>query len=155
VLPPQVFLRSFVGNLPHPFGQANRDKNETNYSTGSELPPSLDFFKYAKKSHSGDHSTGPTRSKRGGDEMPERQSKKRKREESSDDEMDVDSNAEPHPLKHRVTTRGQRVPVAADSFEEMEKRFSLPVYLMQNIRSLGYTEPTAIQRTGVPILAEV
>ncbi|CAG8674200.1 14653_t:CDS:2, partial [Acaulospora colombiana] len=133
---------------------ASKDKTETKLPTGSELPPSLDFFKYAKRSHSGGHSSQATGLKQREDEGNEQQSRKRKREESEDDEMDVDSNTESHPLRHRVTTKGQRVPAAADSFDEMEERFSLPVYLMQNIRSLGYKEPTAIQRTGVSILAE-
>ncbi|PVG02600.1 putative ROK1-ATP-dependent RNA helicase [Serendipita vermifera] len=133
---------------------ASKDKNDVHFPTGSELPPSLDFFKYAKKSHSGDHSSQATGLKQRENEDTERQSRKRKRDESVEDEMDIDSDPESRPLKHRVTTKGQRVPAATDSFEEMEKRFSLPVYLMQNIRSLGYKEPTAIQRTGVSILAE-
>jgi len=58
-------------------------------------------------------------------------------------------------LRHRVTTKGQRVPPESSTFEEMEQRFKVAGHVMKNIFSCGYTEPTAIQRVGVPILAEV
>ncbi|KIM26089.1 hypothetical protein M408DRAFT_314308 [Serendipita vermifera MAFF 305830] len=36
----------------------------------------------------------------------------------------------------------------------MEQRFKIASHVMKNVFSCGYTEPTAIQRVGVPILAE-
>jgi len=119
----------------------------------SALPPSLDFFKYAKRSgQSGTGSTSimsATHGVRDGEE--ERQlGEKRPR---SEDEEDRPSFAPA--LRHKVTAKGQRIPAEARTFEDMAQRFKIPSYVMKNIVTCRYSVPTAIQRVGIPILAEV
>ena len=75
----------------------------------------------------------------------------KKRARTEEDEM----RSVAPPLRHKVTTKGERIPLESSTFEEMEQRFKIASHVMNNVFSCGYTEPTAIQRVGVPILAEV
>lgn len=134
-----------------------KPKNEVAVSQSTtELPASLDFFKYAKSNPKGtkqkpsavagieDHE-GPTTS---------HINQKRKREDDEDDEDDQNSPSAPL-YRHKVTAKGLRVPAQADTFEEMERRFSISSTLMKNIAACNYKMPTAIQQSGIPILSEV
>lgn len=134
-----------------------------------ELPAELDFFKYAKGgSGTKRKATGPS----GESGLGLRKEKKRKTSEDSEDEDEQDGekeedegdeededednheNTPPRP-KHRVTAKGSNVPAAADTFEDMAKRYHIPPLIMSNIAEYGYQYPTGIQSHGIPILMEV
>jgi ATP-dependent RNA helicase DDX52/ROK1 len=117
------------------------------------LPPALDFFKYAKGGHKGVTNTPPAQVHADSDETDDEERLGQKRRRKGDD-SDQEGTTSAPVLRHRVTTKGLRVPARADTFEEMEDRFKLPPYIMQNIRSCNYIEPTAVQQVGIPILAE-
>ncbi|CAG7846001.1 ATP-dependent RNA helicase ROK1 [Serendipita indica DSM 11827] len=117
-----------------------------------ELPASLDFFKYAKGgTQQIKTSVAKPIEASGSGNNQQIPSKKRKR-----DMDDSDSEIEHYPSKlpHRVTTKGERVPARAETFVEMQKRFSIAGNVMRNLDGCGYSEPTAIQTVGIPILAE-
>lgn len=119
-----------------------------------ELPPSLDFFKYAKGRHQKTNIIAKAEQQDSSDENNQDKHFGRKRRRKCD-ESDDESSTKAPALRHRVTTKGQRVPSKAESFQEMQTRYKFPVYIMQNIRASNYIEPTPIQQVGVPILAEV
>ncbi|KAG8809824.1 RNA-dependent ATPase rok1, partial [Serendipita sp. 399] len=120
-------------------------------SKSGELPPSLDFFKYAKGGNKKHITQAETRSEAASSDAEERgePSRKRKRDESEQD----GSNTLLH-AGHRVTTKGTRVPSQAETFKEMESRYSIAKNIMNNLDICKYTTPTAIQRAAIPILAE-
>lgn len=97
-----------------------------------------------------------------------RKGKKRKTSEDSDEEEEEEEDEEDEdeddkedhkdaPLrpKQRVTAKGSNVPAAADTFEDMAKRYHIPPLIMSNIAEYGYQHPTGIQSHGIPILMEV
>jgi ATP-dependent RNA helicase DDX52/ROK1 len=57
--------------------------------------------------------------------------------------------------RHRVTTKGTRVPASTETFSEMEERYQMPKGLRKNLEGCGYEIPTGIQSVGVPIVLEV
>jgi superfamily II DNA/RNA helicase len=57
--------------------------------------------------------------------------------------------------RHRVTTKGTRVPASTETFSEMEERYQMPKGLRKNLEGCGYEIPTSIQSVGVPIVLEV
>ncbi|KAB5594133.1 hypothetical protein CTheo_2470 [Ceratobasidium theobromae] len=102
----------------------NNAKQNTEYISG-QLPPELDFFKYAKAAPGGSTS-GPAISEnptKNYEETNSSQEKKRKRS------------------KER-------------NFGDLPSRYSVPPRLLQNIQSCGYNAPTSIQAHGIPVLLE-
>ena len=122
-------------------------------SSSGELPASLDFFKYAKggiQQNQSEAEKPPQESSPQNTQRPP--SKKRKR---NVDDSDNASEPSPSKLRHRVTTKGEHVPAREETFAEMQKRFSIAGNIMKNLEACGYSEPTAVQSVGIPILAEV
>jgi len=50
--------------------------------------------------------------------------------------------------RHRVTTKGMRVPASAETFIETEERYQVPRILRKNLEGCGYEIPTGIQSVG-------
>ncbi|KAG8863412.1 RNA-dependent ATPase rok1 [Serendipita sp. 405] len=116
-----------------------------------ELPSSLDFFKYAKGGNKM-HATKETTQEE--DSFSDEDEDRKPQRKRKIDEMDQD---EPNTLLHaghRVTAKGTRIPSQAETFKEMEDRYSIPKNIMFNLESCNYMAPTAVQRATVPILAE-
>lgn len=143
-------------------------------SAEGELPAELDFFKYAKggsgtkrkaASTSGEAESGSrTGKKRKTIEDSEEENEQDDEEEDDDDDDDDDEEEEddkgdagdaPSRPRQRVTAKGSNVPAAADTFEDMAKRYHIPPLIMSNIAEYGYQYPTGIQSHGIPILMEV
>jgi ATP-dependent RNA helicase DDX52/ROK1 len=124
-------------------------------SHDAQLPPELDFFKYAKastgKRKAGDkESDAHTESKQGKLER-----KRRKIEyESKDDHGDAEEDV-PAMQKHRVTSKGSDVPKPITSFEDLRERYHVSPRLLSNLSESSYKHPTGIQAHGIPILLEV
>ena len=57
--------------------------------------------------------------------------------------------------RHRVTTKGDNVPMHAETFDALRERYGISSHLLQNLSEHGYKRPTGIQSYGVPILMEV
>jgi ATP-dependent RNA helicase DDX52/ROK1 len=122
-----------------------------------ELPPELDFFKYA--------TAGPSKRKpsESGGEGHARTKRHRKSDNGSDanagDEADGDGIAT-NPSdnsgmpRQRVTIKGNNAPRRADTFKELHDRYHIHSQLMDNLKRY-YEHPTGIQSAGCPILLEV
>ena len=133
--------------------QDTAEKVTPQAQSANNLPPSLDFFKYAKgkgQAKTGVASTETMPKEESDSDEGQRIGEKRSRRGDHDDRISLAPA-----LRHRVTTKGQRVPAESKTFEDMEQRFKLPSHVMKNVLACGYSEPTAIQRVGIPILAEV
>ncbi|KAG7090794.1 hypothetical protein E1B28_009878 [Marasmius oreades] len=144
-------------------GNIRKPETRKNFSATSktELPPELDFFKYAQ-------GTG----KRKAVGKPAETSKKRRLnlhddelERNEEDENELpDDEAEEETSKdvtenrpkqrHRVTAKGSKVPEPADTFNEMRDRYHISSHIMANLSKNGYEIPTGIQSYGIPILLE-
>ncbi|CAE6423999.1 unnamed protein product [Rhizoctonia solani] len=122
-------------------------KSSTQDLSSGQLPPELDFFKYAKAVPSGSASeaAAPVKPTKPREEAEPTQGKKRKR---SDEEREKSL------LKHRVTSSGDNVPSPIVEFEDVSSRYKVPQRLLQNIESCGYDSPTGIQAHGIPVLLE-
>jgi hypothetical protein len=109
----------------------------------------LDFFKYAQI-------TG----KRKAVEKQGDRGKKRKVQtgelNNAQDEIRIGSTASDTSEKivHRVKTKGTKIPMHINSFDEL-KKYSIPSHLHSNLASSGYSNPTGIQSYCIPILLEV
>lgn len=141
-----------------------------------ELPDALDFFKYARsektKSTPSPSKTDATSAsskakpkynasdeEEGSDQASDsdsssRANRKRKRA-SMDEGTDGKTSAPALRKRHRVTTKGTRVPASTETFAEMEERYQMPKILRKNLEGCGYEIPTGIQSVGVPIVLEV
>ncbi|GBE78614.1 P-loop containing nucleoside triphosphate hydrolase protein [Sparassis latifolia] len=132
-----------------------------------EIPPELDFFKYAQGgSASASASTSVKRKAAGSSNKNTRSgdagaSAKRQRVEDEDVAEGEDEDAAegededdaPMP-RHRVTTKGSNVPEHVDTFQELKDRHHLSSHLLANLAQSGYKRPTGIQSYGIPILME-
>lgn len=126
-----------------------------------ELPPELDFFKYATAGPSKRKPSGP------GGEGHARTKRHRKDEEADgsdanpEDEADGDSSMTTNPSdnsgmpRQRVTIKGNIAPRPADTFKELHDRYRIHSQLMDNLKRYDYEHPTGIQSAGCPILLEV
>ncbi|TFY82358.1 hypothetical protein EWM64_g1652 [Hericium alpestre] len=115
-----------------------------------DLPAELDFFKYAKggaPKRKADDEDGAAGKKRRVDVEGEQS-------ESGDEEQAEAEDAGPPMPRHKVTAKGSNVPAAAETFEELRKRYDIPSHLMANLAQYGYSRPTGIQSHGIPILLE-
>ncbi|KAI0762573.1 P-loop containing nucleoside triphosphate hydrolase protein [Fomes fomentarius] len=129
---------------------------ETKASTSTrslegELPPELDFFKYAQ----GCSTKRKARDGDGRDADPK--GKKRRVEEDEDEEEEeaTEDIADDPPLpRHRVTTKGNNVPEHVETFKALRERYTISSHLMQNLAQSGYKHPTGVQSYGIPILME-
>lgn len=121
-------------------------------SQEGELPIELDFFKYAPNDPG----------KRKATPSGEPESKKRRMNFAEDEEdagigregEEGHTQASAAP-KHRVTTKGSNVPGHVETFAALQDRYQIPSHLLANLSKSGYTQPTAIQSYGIPILLEV
>ncbi|KDQ11156.1 hypothetical protein BOTBODRAFT_35695 [Botryobasidium botryosum FD-172 SS1] len=136
-----------------------------------ELPPELDFFKYAQGGNdAGGKKAGKGKGKKRAieeDELDE------DGEEEDGNESQVDSQHETGrkrkreeedsalpkaiakvPLSHRVTTTGSNVPESISSFSDLSSRYSIAPQLLRNVEQNGYAIPTGIQAYGIPTLLE-
>lgn len=121
-------------------------------TTDGELPTELDFFKYAQGGSA----------KRRADVDSQPKIKQARLNEDMDVDEDTENagpveNGEPSSSvqRQRVTTKGNNVPEAVESFEELGERYNVPGRLLQNLEASGYKQPTGIQAYGTPILLEV
>ncbi|CAE6392846.1 unnamed protein product [Rhizoctonia solani] len=112
-----------------------------------QLPPELDFFKYAKAASNGPTSEpiAPVKSIKVNGEAESSHGGKRKR--SSDDQK------ESLPKQH-VTSSGDNVPSPISEFGDLISRYKISQRLLQNIENCGYDSPTGIQAHGIPVLLE-
>ncbi|KAI0325624.1 P-loop containing nucleoside triphosphate hydrolase protein [Cubamyces sp. BRFM 1775] len=111
-----------------------------------ELPPELNFFKYAEGG-------APKRKATSGEAESDPKGKKRKVEEEQEDEESKEEEEPPMP-RHRVTTKGSNVPEHVETFDALRERYSLSNHLLSNLAEHGYKRPTGIQSYGIPILME-
>ena len=140
-----------------------------------ELPDALDFFKYARSEKT---TSMPSPSKKDATSVSSKAKLNHDAldEEDSDQGSDSDSSSRANrkrkraPMdegtegktsapvlreRHRVTTKGARVPASVETFTEMEERYQMPRILRKNLEGCGYEMPTSIQSVGVPIVLEV
>ncbi|CAE6491362.1 unnamed protein product [Rhizoctonia solani] len=122
-------------------------KSSTQDLVPGQLPPELDFFKYAKAAPSGSasESAAPLRPTKAKEDNESAQGKKRKRG-GEDRKQSL--------VKHRVTLSGDSVPSPITEFEDLTSRYKIPQRLLQNIENCGYDSPTGIQAHGIPVLLE-
>ncbi|CUA72477.1 ATP-dependent RNA helicase ROK1 [Debaryomyces hansenii CBS767] [Rhizoctonia solani] len=125
----------------------NNMKSSTQDLAPGQLPPELDFFKYAKAAPSGPTSepAAPIKPTKAKEEAEPTQGKKRKRGNEERKES---------LLKHRVTSSGDNVAPPITEFEDLSPRYKVPQRLLQNIENCGYDYPTGIQAHGIPVLLE-
>lgn len=135
-------------------------KKAASISLDAQLPPELDFFKYAE-SASGKRKTAHNE---GSDPSSSRQSesarKRRKVDESQHSGHNSDHNSgneteDDSRPKHRVTAKGSAVPKPAETFEELAERYNVDSRLLANLRRYKYHRPTGVQAHGMSILLEV
>ncbi|KAH8086609.1 P-loop containing nucleoside triphosphate hydrolase protein [Cristinia sonorae] len=119
-------------------------KGGASHQDHSELPPELDFFKYAQggqPKRKGESSEGP-------------KAKKQKLKESQDEGGSDNDQDSPAMGRQRVTAKGTNVPEPAETFRSLESRYELSSLLLGNLEKSGYHQPTGIQAHGIPILLE-
>ena len=56
---------------------------------------------------------------------------------------------------HRIYVRGSDIPDAMESFQVLDSSYSLPPYILKNVVSMGYSEPTPIQMQVIPLMLQV
>ncbi|KAI0294829.1 P-loop containing nucleoside triphosphate hydrolase protein [Russula brevipes] len=133
-----------------------KGKGETVLKEG-ELPPELDFFKYAtaeasKRKHSG--SSRDARRKRHRKEEMDGWHANAEDEEGSGSDMAGEHSTKSPMLRHRITTKGNNPPNRVDTFDELRDKYRIHSQLMGNLKRYGYKHPTGIQSAGCPILLE-
>lgn len=127
-----------------------------------ELPPELDFFKYAvtgcskrkPSESSGEGHAGMKRHKKEetvGDWDANTEDEGSGDSDSGTNEPTTNSRAP----RQRITTKGNNTPERADTFEELRDRYRIHSQLTENLKRNGYEHPTGIQSAGCPILLEV
>src|SRR5271170_1166938 len=112
------------------------DKGLKSQKSTTELPAELDFF--------GDT---PRKINEEDISLPEKSSKKRKRENSRPNQAD------PQQLRrrHRINISGSEAPAPLSSFDDLAQ-FSAPEYLSSNIDQLHFDAPTPVQMQSIPIV---
>jgi len=129
-------------------------KTDTGQKPTAELPPDLDFFKYAQ----GKRKTGDALGKGVEPESKKRKTNEEEPEPSDEAKGDNGGDAQPRTSavpKHRVNVKGVNVPAPAETFQDLGVRYNLPSLILSNLAQNGFTHPTGIQSHGIPILLEV
>ncbi|OJA11435.1 hypothetical protein AZE42_04586 [Rhizopogon vesiculosus] len=123
-------------------------------SHDAQLPPELDFFKYAKAS-TGKRKAGDKESDAHVESKPAKLERKRRKieDESKDDHSGAEEEVSPI-QKHRVTSKGSDVPTPITTFEDLRERYGVSSRLLSNLSDNSYKYPTGIQAHGIPILLE-
>ncbi|KAI6005063.1 P-loop containing nucleoside triphosphate hydrolase protein [Pisolithus orientalis] len=143
------------------FNKSNNTETKAavSVSLDSQLPPELDFFKYATGGQSKrkvTHDESVAGASRPAD--PSGSIQKRRKVDAEDQLSDDGSNdeeADGTPArKHRVVSKGSDVPMPADKFEELAERYGMAPRLLANLREHNYKHPTGVQAHGIPILLE-
>jgi hypothetical protein len=158
-----VSIHPLVALAQNQQGSSHIDANGKERKTlkDGELPPELDFFKYATAGSSKRKPSGP-------DGEGHARTKRHRKDESvdgsvanADDKADGDSSMTTNPNdnsgipRQRVTMKGNNAPRRADTFKELRDRYRIHPQLMDNLERYGYEDPTGIQSAGCPILLEV
>ncbi|GJJ13927.1 hypothetical protein Clacol_008184 [Clathrus columnatus] len=143
------------------------DRGKSRELSSSQLPPELDFFRYAKNTSLPSNDT----SKRKLDTQTQNETdeksidgkdsetfipmKKRRKNspEISGDEGETSSDVKKS-KKQRVTSKGNNIPIPLESFEELTTRYDFPSRMLQNMGKNGWIEPTGIQAHGIPMILE-
>jgi len=141
-------------------GSSHDDAKGKKELKDGELPPELDFFKYA--------AAGALKRKPPGPGEGRAKRKKHEKEEiidgsdpNSEDKEDGSSDTGVGRMpnfsmpRDRVTTKGNNAPQRVATFEELRDRYRIHSQLMGNLKRYGYEYPTGIQSAGCPILLEV
>jgi ATP-dependent RNA helicase DDX52/ROK1 len=112
------------------------DKNLKSQKTTTDFPAELDFFGDTSRRHDEEDIS-----------VPEKSSKKRKRENSTPNQTD------PQQLRrrYRINVSGPEAPVPISSFDDLAQ-FNAPEYLSSNIDELHFDAPTPIQMQAIPII---
>ncbi|XP_064477621.1 probable ATP-dependent RNA helicase DDX52 [Ornithodoros turicata] len=53
-----------------------------------------------------------------------------------------------------IKVKGSDVPYPVTCFDDLTKRYKVPAWLLNNVRSLGYAEPTPVQMQAIPAMME-
>ena len=135
------------------------DKEKKPQYSANELPPELDFFRYAKGGpgvkrktpHENDQdvvkSTGDNSE---GDDYKNAQSPRGKRRK-----LETDMLTTPKSSEQRVTSKGRNIPVPIDSFQMLKDRYNCSSLVLFNLERNGWKSPTGIQAHAIPMLMEV
>ncbi|KAI6153280.1 P-loop containing nucleoside triphosphate hydrolase protein [Pisolithus tinctorius] len=143
------------------FNKSNNTETKAavSVSLDSQLPPELDFFKYATGGQSKrkvTHDESVAGASRPAD--PSGSIQKRRKVDAEDqlsDDGSSDEEADGTPArKHRVVSKGSDIPMPADKFEELTERYGMAPRLLANLREHNYKHPTGVQAHGIPILLE-
>lgn len=109
----------------------------------------MNFFKYAQVEQG----------KRKAVEKDFEVSRKKRRLDTGQEDDGADKSHEevstPLMRRHRIKMKGLNVPSQADTFGEMKERYDIPPQLFSNLSKCGYSHPTSIQSSGMPVLFEV
>ncbi|KAH9891120.1 P-loop containing nucleoside triphosphate hydrolase protein [Cubamyces lactineus] len=138
--------RKFQGDVELFNGKKAKEPKASTSSAApeGELPPELNFFKYAEGG-------APKRKATTGEADSDPKGKKRKVDEEQDE---ASKEGDPPMPRHRVTTKGSNVPEHVETFDALRERYSLSNHLLSNLAQHGYKRPTGIQSYGIPILME-
>ena len=136
------------------------DKGKQLEHSADELPPELDFFRYAKAGPSVKRKTPHVH----GDDAV-KSAKDNSEEEEEEDEaqsprgkkrkLETVTATTPKPIGQRVTSKGKNVPVPIDSFQSLKERYHCSSLILSNLEKNGWESPTGIQAHGIPMLMEV
>lgn len=135
------------------------NKGERPEAPPDELPPELDFFRYAKTNASikrklssrkprEDKKDSPILSESDNESEPESsRGKRRKLEDGKSDSSKLP--------KQRVTSKGKDIPAPLETFAQLRERYQCPALILTNLEKNGWKEPTGVQAHGIPMLMEV
>ena len=159
-------LTTYIDATRHPWTDPQKEKKadvdtQQKGAAPQELPPELDFFRYAQAGDADGRKPKRKAVHASEDERSQKEKKKKKRHgDHADTETDAvrsneASSTAPQPPRHRVTAKGSNVPEPIDSFSALKDRYQIPSHLLSNLTQYGFVHPTGIQSHGIPILLEV
>ncbi|KAH9947966.1 P-loop containing nucleoside triphosphate hydrolase protein [Amylocystis lapponica] len=130
-------------------GKSKTDKGNTvSHVADGEIPPELDFFKYAQGG------SAKRKDREGGNDASGSRMKKPRTEAEEGTSEHSEAEDDPPVPRHRVTAKGSEVPEHADTFQALKERYDVSSHLLANLSQIGYKQPTGIQSHGIPILLE-
>ncbi|KAI0932728.1 hypothetical protein AcW1_000238 [Taiwanofungus camphoratus] len=133
--------------------KTTNDKGKAVAKSSDEIPPELDFFKYAHGGTGKRKASGSAHKEGEGSDVDGDLWKKRRILDEETEVIEQDEEDPPMP-RHRVATKGSNVPEHIDSFDALKDRYHLSSHLLANLAQSGYKRPTGIQSYGIPILME-